>query len=120
MAGSGNSSLTRSTSFKRGARKPKNSGRVKGTRNKTTLLLKEATVLAAEACGEDGRGKNGLIGFLTTLARQQPKAFGRLLEKILPMQPRGDLQTGGLLTAEQAAERLTERGSSVPSPFQKP
>ncbi|MCK1732952.1 hypothetical protein IVA79_03030 [Bradyrhizobium sp. 138] len=120
MPGSGNSSLARSTSFKKGTRKPTNSGRTKGARNKTTLILKEAALLAAEACGEDGKGTNGLVGFLTSLAQQQPAVFGRLLERILPMQFRNKAETTGVLSADEAAQRLRERGLPVPSPFHKP
>ncbi|MCK1409539.1 hypothetical protein [Bradyrhizobium sp. 76] len=82
----GNSQLARTTSFKKGTAKPAKSGRMKGTRNKTTLVLREAALFAAEASGEDGRGKNGLVGFLTSLAQHEPAVFGRLLEKILPME----------------------------------
>jgi hypothetical protein len=113
----GNSQLARTTSFKKGTPKPSNSGRTKGTRNKATLVLREAALFAAEACGEDGRGKNGLVGFLTSLAQRQPAVFGRLLEKILPMQAGSEPTTPGGLTAAEAATRLRERGLPVPSPL---
>ncbi|MEY9401747.1 hypothetical protein ABIF66_002938 [Bradyrhizobium japonicum] len=120
MSASGNSPFARTTTFKKGTPKPSNSGRTKGTRNKTTLVLREATLFAAEACGEDGRGKNGLIGFLTSLAQHQPALFGRLLEKILPMQASSDRATTGRLTAAEAATSLREQGLPVPSPLVEP
>lgn len=61
-------------------------GRVKGTPNKTTALLKDAILKAAEAAGSDTQGKGGLIGYCTFLATDEPKAFAQLLGKVLPMQ----------------------------------
>jgi hypothetical protein len=65
-------------------------GRPKGAPNKTTALLKEAIIRAAEAAGEDGRGKGKLTGYCTFLAKSEPKAFAQLLGKVLPMQIAGD------------------------------
>lgn len=75
----------------RGAAKPPaaGKGRVKGTPNKTTALLKDAILRAAEAAGEDKAGKGGLIGYCTFLAKEEPKAFTTLLGKVLPMQVTG-------------------------------
>lgn len=74
------------------AKKPPNAGkgRVKGVPNKTTALLKDAILLAAENCGEDGEGKGGLTGYLGLLARSQPKAFASLLGRVIPVQVVGD------------------------------
>ena len=68
----------------------KTGGRVKGTPNKTTALLKEAILGAATATGSDGNGTDGLLGYCTFLARQEPKAFTQLLGKVLPMQVTGE------------------------------
>lgn len=65
-------------------------GRVKGTPNKTTALLKEAILKAAETAGQDGNGKEGLVGYCTFLAREEPKAFAQLLGKVMPLQISGD------------------------------
>ena len=46
----------------------KDGGRQPGVRNRTTRLLKEAILLAAELEGRDGEGKDGLIGFLRRVA----------------------------------------------------
>jgi hypothetical protein len=62
-------------------------GRPKGTPNKTTALLKDAIIKAAEAQGDGGNG--GLIGYCTFLARDEPKAFAQLLGKVLPLQVTG-------------------------------
>ena len=65
-------------------------GRAKGTPNKTTALLKEAIIRAAEAVGSDGKGKGKLTGYCTFLAKEEPKAFAQLLGKVLPMQIAGE------------------------------
>lgn len=65
-------------------------GRSKGTPNKATAALKEAILLAAEKVGFDGKGKNGLEGYLTMVAATDTKAFVGLLGKVLPLQVHGD------------------------------
>lgn len=65
-------------------------GRPKGAPNKTTALLKDAIVKAAEAVGEDGRGKDNLVGYCKKLAKEEPKAFASLLGRVLPMQVTGE------------------------------
>lgn len=61
-------------------------GRAKGTPNKTTALLKDAILKAGEAAG----GGDGLVGYLTTQAKDNPGPFMALLGKVLPMQVMGD------------------------------
>ena len=61
-------------------------GRAKGTPNKTTALLKDAILKAAEGAG----GKDGLVGYLQAQASENPGPFLALLGKVLPMQIGGD------------------------------
>ena len=61
-------------------------GRPKGSVNKTTALLKDAILLAAEEAG----GKEGLVGYLRTQATMNPGPFMTLLGKVLPTQVVGD------------------------------
>ena len=61
-------------------------GRAKGTPNKTTALLKDAILKAAEAAG----GDDGLVGYLQAQAAANPGPFMALLGKVLPMQIAGD------------------------------
>lgn len=61
-------------------------GRPKGVPNKTTALLKDAILEAAEKAG----GKGGLVGYLTTQAMENPQSFMPLLGKVLPMQVTGE------------------------------
>ena len=72
-------------------------GRKKGTPNKTTALLKEAILLAAEGVGEDGKGKGGLTGYCRFLATAEPKAFATLLGRVLPTQIEGTGEGGEVI-----------------------
>lgn len=65
-------------------------GRPPGQPNRTTTLLKEAILKAAEATGSDKEGKDGLVGYCQFLAQDEPKAFAALLGKVLPMQITGE------------------------------
>lgn len=65
---------------------PVSPGRPKGVPNKTTALLKDAILKAADDAG----GKGGLVGYLTLQATENPGPFMALLGKVLPMQIAGD------------------------------
>lgn len=57
-------------------------GRPKGSPNKTTALLKDAILQAAERAG----GTKGMVGYLQQQAVETPGPFLALLGKVLPMQ----------------------------------
>ena len=57
-------------------------GRPKGTPNKTTALIKDAIIQAAENAG----GPEGMVGYLTMQAEANPGPFMALLGKVLPTQ----------------------------------
>lgn len=64
-------------------------GKHKGTRggpHRTTEVLKDAIIYAAQSIGEDGQGLNGLVGFLRKVAREEPRTYAMLLAKIIPLQ----------------------------------
>ncbi len=69
-------------------RRPPNAGkgRKKGVPNKTTALLKDAILHAAEAAGNE----EGIVGYLQTQAKDNPGPFLALLGKVLPMQVTGE------------------------------
>lgn len=60
-------------------------GRPKGAQNKTTALLKDAILKAAEQAGD-----GDMVEYLTVQARINPGPFMALLGKVLPMQITGD------------------------------
>lgn len=63
-------------------------GRKKGSLNKTTALLKDAILKAAEDAG----GEGGMVGYLTLQAHENPGPFMALLGKVLPTQIAGDAE----------------------------
>lgn len=68
-------------------------GRPKGTPNKTTALLKDAILKAAEQAG----GKEGMIGYLKAQAKANPQSFLPLLGKVLPLQVEGTGENGKIV-----------------------
>ena len=68
---------------------------MKGKPNATTQYLKDCILLAAEAEGMDGKGKEGLIGYLRMLARTQPKSYSTLLARVMPTQINHAIQEVG-------------------------
>jgi hypothetical protein len=81
-------------------------GRPKGVPNKSTALLKDAILRAAAAAGIDGKGKGGLVGYLTRVANKDLKAFAGLLGKVLPLQVTGGDGGPIQIVASPADERL--------------
>lgn len=75
------------------AKRPKTGGRIKGTPNKTTRVIKEAVIEAAAACHPDG-----MVGYLIQQAKDQPVAFLGLMGRVLPIQHTGE--GGGPVKAE--------------------
>lgn len=81
-------------------------GRPKGVPNRTTALLKDAILKAAERAG----GKNGLVGYLQAQAEANPGPFMALLGKVLPMQMTGPddgpIQTESVNPRDRLADRI--------------
>ena len=65
-------------------------GRPKGVPNKSTALLKDAILQAATKAG----GDDGMVGYLTQQAEENPGPFMALLGKVLPMQLNGAGENG--------------------------
>lgn len=98
-------------SQKKGPAKP-GPGRPKGVPNRTTTLLKDALLLAAENAGNK-MGNNGLVSYLETQAELNPAPFMSLLGKVLPMQVIADMNVT-TMTKEQrdAAVAAASRADS--------
>jgi hypothetical protein len=65
-------------------------GRQKGTPNKTTAIVKDCILQAAELAGNDlSSDQSGLVGYLRKQAIANPVAFMSLLGRILPTQIEG-------------------------------
>ena len=71
-------------------------GRPKGSPNKTTALLKDAILKAAELAGNE-TGGDGMVGYLKKQAAENPGPFMALLGKVLPMQVEGRGEDGRIV-----------------------
>lgn len=65
----------------------KTGGRVAGTPNRNTTLLKDAILMAAQRAG--GGGDDGLVHYLEEQAIANPGPFMAMLGKVLPLQVTG-------------------------------
>lgn len=67
-------------------------GRPKGQPNKTTALLKDAILRAAELAGGEATvdSPGGMVAYLKKQAAENPGPFMALLGKVLPTQISGD------------------------------
>ena len=77
---------------------PPGPGRPKGVPNKSTALLKDAILKAAEQAG----GEGGIVGYLALQAHESPAAFLGLLGKVLPMQVVGSGDDGAIVISWQS------------------
>ena len=57
--------------------------------------------MAAEQTGFDGKGLDGLQGYLRQVAQSEPRAFMGLLGKVLPLELNGQVRTTDAATKEQ-------------------
>ena len=83
----------RTPGFKKGRKKT--GGRKPRIENRLPKLVKDAVLMAAEANGSDGKGKDGLLGFMLRAIDEDFRGFLMLLGRIMPMQveTRTDLKT---------------------------
>lgn len=83
----------------------KTGGRQKGTPNKTTALLKDAILKAAEMAGD-----GDMTAYLAMQARINPGPFMSLLGKVLPTQLTGE--NGGPVVLEQLQRVIVDPSSN--------
>jgi|ERR1019366_1094165 hypothetical protein len=95
-------------------------GRNAGTPNKSGNALVEAILSAAEQIGEDCKGKNGLVGYLTRIAIKEPRMFVKLLLEVMPLQTEPDSTEEPVVfrTAEEVRAEFVRRG--IPPQFLPP
>jgi hypothetical protein len=79
-------------------------GRKKGIPNRTTSVLKQAIIAAAEAVGSDGNGRDGLTGYLQMIAEKHPKEMCYLISKVLPLQLASDPDMPATVVFRSAAD----------------
>ena len=102
-------------------------GSRKGVPNKTTRILKDALILAAEACGDLSgiyredlsemgieHGEQGLVGYLKWVAKVHPKSFISILAKLLPIQHRVDSFSETVYrSVEELQHEVSQRGLNL-------
>ena len=79
-------------------------GRPKGKPNKSTSLIKDAIIEAAVAAGD----KAGMVGYLTTQAKENPTAFMGLMGKALPLQLQNADEEGFVLKVVTGVTRADD------------
>jgi hypothetical protein len=72
------------TTFASGRRKT--GGRRPGSVNKLARELKECLIQAALEFGEDGKGKDGVVGLFKRMIANNMPVYGMLLSRVLPTQ----------------------------------
>ena len=99
--------------------KPRNAGQLsRGCLNRATPVFKTAISEAADAVGEDGRGRDDLLDCLTMIARTDHKTFAGLLAWVLSLDERAEgtlsaeHEEGEPLTPEQIRAELERHGIS--------
>ena len=95
----------RSAHLRPGSFKPgheKRGGRKRGTPNLFTIDYKKAILEAAYRIGEDGNGKNGIVGYFSWVALRHPQIFSSLLMNLLPL----EIAEGDETATESLFERL--------------
>lgn len=99
--------------FKKGDGRPRPKGRKHGKKNWTTVLYKEALEEATRCIGEDGKGKDGMVGWFIRLEKKDIKSFAFLVSKMMPLQL--EVTRGrDKYTPTEAVHQLKERGLPVP------
>ena len=92
--------------------KPKTGGRKKGQSvNKIPKLVKDCVILAAELEGSNQHGKDGVVGFLRRVAREDIGAFASLLGRSMALQRLDDRDVEVEVTYRSVAEIRRELAS---------
>jgi hypothetical protein len=83
--------------------------------NSAACLVFEAILEAAKQLGSDGKGRDGVSGYLRSLARKHPARFAALLVKVLEFEepPKADAPRV-LRTREEVEAEMRARGLPVP------
>jgi hypothetical protein len=88
-------------------------GRKPGSQNRVPTMLKDAILIAAKELGADGKGMNGLIGWLKKMARLYPEAYLQLVARVLPLQVQTTTEvsiTHKFRSEEEIKQDLARRG----------
>jgi hypothetical protein len=90
-------------------------GRPKGARNYFTRDLQEATFNAVNRFGEDGRGKNGMEGFVFRMCSRNPEKVLDLVRASTPRQITVERRPKRYRTVDEMQEELAQYGIDLPA-----
>ena len=85
-------------------------------RHSLERTLRECVLMGGEIVGSDGNGKDGLTGYLTNIARTDPRAYLALLGRLVPLQLHSTTETTFRPTrASKKSSATWKRAASPPS-----
>jgi hypothetical protein len=85
-------------------------GRPVGTHNRFTILVKDAIIMACEMHGQDGKGKDELVGYMFKLASEEPKSMAMLLRAVMPIHIEANVGERKYRTEEEVRAICAEHG----------
>jgi hypothetical protein len=101
--------------------KPGNSGRPVGCRPLLNRSLKEIILEAGARLGSNGRGKDGLIGFIMSVGRKHPTHLLALIGKVLPVELEAPVdENKRYRSVEEVMAEMKSRGLPVERIFAPP
>jgi hypothetical protein len=91
-------------------------GRPKGARNYVTRNVLEALINAVNRFGEDGRGKDGLEGFLFKMCGEEPKSVMTMLQGTMPTRITVERRPKRYRTLDEIRAELAQYGIDFTQP----
>lgn len=76
--------------------------------------LFEANVSAAAEVGSNGKGRDGLLGYLMFLAKEYPVQYAQLLAKAVDFEPPRKVPPKTFRTQEEIEAEMKARGLPIP------
>lgn len=93
---------------------PGNPGKPAGVRHLLNKSVKECILEAAARLGSDGKGRDGLVGFMMSVGRRHPTHLLALIGKVLPLQLQApDFENHRFRSIEEVQAELRARGIPV-------
>lgn len=77
--------------------------------------LVDAILKAAERVGSDGKGRDGLQGYMIFLAKEYRKEFLALLAKVMELEPDQEKPKAVFRTREEIEAEMKARGLPIPT-----
>lgn len=99
--------------------RPEHKARAADTRLNVNAFFRDAIVHAAATLGEDGKGFEGVFGYMRMIARTEPRIFAMLIAKVMPLQIQSTHRTEYVVRhRHELLLELKQRGLPVKSIFE--